>query len=486
MDLHSRPTIDRHKTAIRRYDLSLPVKCLLRDGLIGPETSVFDYGCGHGENVELLNERQITCHGWDPAFRPDVPLVTSDVVNLGYVINVIEDTNERSEVLRNAWDLARGVLTVSAQIVVSGRGSNHVEFGDGILTSRGTFQKFFSQPELREYLEAVLKTDALPAALGVFYVFRDESLKQQFVASRYRRRSTGPRKRLSEIRFEAHKELLQPLMQTMEEIGRLPAEDEFENSADLIREFGSLKRAFALIKRVTGTDDWDEIARQRADDILIYLALARFRKRPRVSQLPLGPQRDIRTFFGAYKKACERADELLFQAGDPDAIDEACRRSSIGKLLPNSLYVHRSALESLEPILRVYEGCGRAYLGEIDGTNIIKIHRFSGKLSYLSYPDFEANAHPALLRSIKLNMRTQSLDCYDYEKSTNPPVLHRKETFLEASHPLYEKFERLTRQEEKHGLLDDPRAIGTRNGWDQRLASTGLEIRGHRVFRRKP
>jgi DNA phosphorothioation-associated putative methyltransferase len=201
--------------------------------------------------------------------------------------------------------------------------------------------------------------------------------------------------------------------------------------------------------------------------------------------LPLGLQRDIRIFFGAYKKACERADELLFQAGDSDAIDEACRRSPIGKLLPNSLYVHRSALESLEPILRVYEGCGRAYLGELDGTNIIKIHRFSGKLSYLAYPDFEANAHPALLRSIKLNMRTQSLDCYDYANSTNPPVLHRKETFLEPSNPLCEKFARLTRQEEKHGLLDEPRYIGTRNGWVQRLASTGLEIRGHRVYRRK-
>jgi hypothetical protein len=43
------------------------------------------------------------------------------------------------------------------------------------------------------------------------------------------------------------------------------------------------------------------------------------------------------------------------------AIDDACHRSAVGKLLPNALYVHRTALEALDPLLRVYEGCARAY-----------------------------------------------------------------------------------------------------------------------------
>ena len=59
----------------------------------------------------------------------------------------------------------------------------------------------------------------------------------------------------------------------------------------------------------------------------------------------------------------------------------------MGKLLPDDLYVHRSALDRLDPLLRIYEGCGRAYLGEVEGANVIKIHRRSGKLSYLVYPD---------------------------------------------------------------------------------------------------
>jgi hypothetical protein len=66
-------TIARHKTAIRRPSYSLPIKCLLRDGLIYAETSVFDYGCGHGQDIELLRgsgthiwpgEASLACAGY--------------------------------------------------------------------------------------------------------------------------------------------------------------------------------------------------------------------------------------------------------------------------------------------------------------------------------------------------------------------------------------------------------------------------------------
>jgi DNA phosphorothioation-associated putative methyltransferase len=126
---------------------------------------------------------------------------------------------------------------------------------------------------------------------------------------------------------------------------------------------------------------------------------------------------------------------------------------SIGKLLPNALYVHRTALEALDPLLRVYEGCARAYLGEIDGADLIKLHRPSGKVSYLVYPDFDADPHPALLRSIKLDLRTREIESSDDAASANPPVLHRKETFLLPDDPRRAKFERLTRQEERAGPL---------------------------------
>ena len=52
-----------------------------------------------------------------------------------------------------------------------------------------------------------------------------------------------------------------------------------------------------------------------------------------------------------------------------------------------------------------------------------------------------------------------------YRLAENPPVLHRKETFLAPTHALFTKFARLTRQEERHGLLDNAATIGTRAGW---------------------
>jgi DNA phosphorothioation-associated putative methyltransferase len=117
--------------------------------------------------------------------------------------------------------------------------------------------------------------------------------------------------------------------------------------------------------------------------MLVYMALARFGKRPALSQLPCGLWADIRAFFRTYVKACRQADDLLLQAGDASAIDEACRGSPIGKLFPDDLYVHKSAVDALGPLLRVYERCGRTYLGEVEGANLIKIHRRSGKISYL-------------------------------------------------------------------------------------------------------
>jgi DNA phosphorothioation-associated putative methyltransferase len=481
--METRATIPRHKTAIRRGDLSRPVKSALHDGLIVPAATVFDYGCGHGQDIEFLTAQGIACTGWDPAFRPDSHKQPADVVNLGFVLNVIEDANERASALRQAWELARGLLIVSAQVKEAGRGIASSPFSDGVLTGRGTFQKFFGQGELKAFLEAELQAEAIPASLGVFYVFRDETLQQQFLANRYRRRVAVPRKRISELRFEEHRETLEPFMAAIAELGRIPQDDEFALAGQVIERLGSLKRAFALVRRVTGVSEWDAIRQRRREDLLVYLALARFRRRPPLGQLPRTLQRDMRAFFGTYTKACQRADELLFKAGDAAAIDEECQRSKLGKLLPDDLYVHRNALDSLEPLLRIYEGCGQAYLGEVEGANIIKIHRRSGKLSYLAYPEFEDDPHPALLRSVRVNLRTRQIDSNDYSQSANPPVLHRKETFLLPDDPLREKFARLTEQEEKHGLLNDASAIGTREGWAKRLAERGFALKGHRLVR---
>src|SRR5690242_8406960 len=107
------PAVARHRTAIHRHQLSRPLRLALEDGLITQSTSVFDYGCGHGYDREVLRQRGFVCTGWDPDYFPNEKHQISDVINLGYVVNVIEDAEERASTLRAAWSLTRKLLIVS-------------------------------------------------------------------------------------------------------------------------------------------------------------------------------------------------------------------------------------------------------------------------------------------------------------------------------------------------------------------------------------
>lgn len=53
--------------------------------------------------------------------------------------------------------------------------------------------------------------------------------------------------RLSEQRFEEQGELLEPFMPCSAELGRLPEAAKFAGAEQVVQQFGSLKRAFALV-----------------------------------------------------------------------------------------------------------------------------------------------------------------------------------------------------------------------------------------------
>jgi hypothetical protein len=80
--------LDRHKTALSRYALSTPMQALGRYGYLDGSWSVFDYGCGKGDDVRILRQNGIEATGWDPHFAPGEPKTKADIVNLGFVINV--------------------------------------------------------------------------------------------------------------------------------------------------------------------------------------------------------------------------------------------------------------------------------------------------------------------------------------------------------------------------------------------------------------
>ncbi len=479
--------VARHRTAIARGGaLSRPVRTAIAAGLLTTDDNFFDYGCGRGEDINILKRIGYRCNGWDPTHRPDTAHSPASVVNLGFVINVIENPAERQEAMQSAWNLAERVLVVAARSPMDSRRLTGEEFGDGCLTSASTFQKQYSQTELRDWIQLSLNVDPVAAAPGVFFVFRDELKRQEYLARRYRRRRSAPKITKSERLFEEHRELAEDLMDFITDHGRLPSEWEFERFADIGDAFGSIKRAFAVIRRITGQDQWAVIREDRMGELLMQFALQRFTKRPRFSELPPDIQLDVREFFSSYKNACEQADQLLFQAGDMDAIDSAMTASPVGKRTGNALYVHVDALHELPLLLRVYEGCAKAYIGDIVEANILKLHRQSPRVSYLQYPEFDTDPHPALAESFLVKMGGLRVSYRSYHDSLNPPILHRKEEFVSRDDDRWAPFHKLTAQEERWGLYEHPEHIGTSKGWQDTLDACGAAFRGRRLVKVKP
>lgn len=476
--------IERHKAAISRNDFSKPVRLALEAGLLPRSTTFFDYGCGQGGDLERIAKLGYESSGWDPYYRPDSPQIAADVVNLGYVINVIESQVERREVLIKAWKLTQQMLIVAAQVLIT-QGNSQIAYEDGVITSRNTFQKYYDQEELKIYIDQVLGIDAVPAALGIYFVFRDEAQAQSFRASRFRSRVSVPKVQLSNKRFEDYKERLIPLMAFFTERGRLPMLGELPETEALSTEFGNLRRAFQIVLQATNAQEWDAISDRRRQDLLVYLALSHFSHCPKLRDLAPVVQNDIKSLLGGYHQACAAANLMLMSLGNLEVLEESCRSSAIGQKRPNSLCVHISAIEALDPLLRLYEGCASRTIGRPQEANVIKFHFRKPKISYLFYPDFDINPHPALHTSMEVNLRDLHVHYRDYDLNDNPPLLHHKDLMVKTDYPLYEKFAKLTCQEADWGLLDNLRLIYNRRGWQKCLEDHCAELKGHRVVWRK-
>ena len=474
--------VDRHRAAIHRSELSRPVRIVLEAELFAQDSSFFDYGCGHGEDVTRIAQRGYTSSGWDPYYYPDNPLKAADIVNLGYIINVIEDVQERRDALVKAWSLTKKILIVSAQILVDNRQRGLLAYGDGILTSRNTFQKYFEQEELKTYIDNVLEANAIAVGLGVFLVFRDRKQAEIFRASRFVSRLTTPRVYRELRNFKDYQELLTPLMEFFTKRGRLPVQGELAEEEAIKEEFKSYRRAFNLILQSTDKKEWDAIKEKRRQDLLVYLALGNFQGRPTIRKIAPEIKEDAKALLISYKQACLLADILLLGVSNLDKIAELCQESDIGKQLPGALAIHISALAKLPTLLRVYEGCANRVYGRLENANIIKLYYNRPKISYLYYPDFDTVAHPTLKTTMEVDLKSLAVVYNDLSDNTNPPILHRKDALVAPDYPYYSLFSQLIRQEQELGLLTDFNEIRRLQGWQKCLQNNKITISGHKIL----
>lgn len=446
------PVVQRHRTALQRYSLSTPVQALWRYGFLDAVSSMFDYGCGRGDDVRILRSMGITASGWDPHFAPREPKHEADMVNIGFVINVIEDVRERSEALAGAYALTRKVLAVAALIGGRTAYERHRLFRDGVLTSRGTFQKYFSQQELREYIETTLGREPIAIEPGLFLVFRDDVEEQRFLAAKQTRARctvTLPKAPQAEAqrvlrtsRWEQHRVLLDGFWDRCLQLGRLPKDGEYPHLAELRSTIGSPQTVLRKLRDERGEASLEAARTARMEDLLVYLALNLFERRRSFRRLPESLQRDIACFWGSYAAAQTEGTKALFSLGSTDVIHKACETAvaqGVGHLdRDHSLQLHSSLVPRLPAVLRIYVGCAARLYGEVDAADLVKIHIHSGKLSLLTYDDFSGRPLPRLLERVKINLRTQNVQFFDYGESAPVQYLYQKSRYIPPNFERYD------------------------------------------------
>jgi DNA phosphorothioation-associated putative methyltransferase len=425
-----------------------------------------------------------------------VELAHADVVNLGYVLNVIESPEERKEALETAFRLARQLLVVSVLTSHAVAAPGSQEYGDGSITTRGTFQKYFSQEEAKEWIEEYLGKEAMAVGPGLFFVFSDEIEEQRFLANRRRKKrdighllamkppAPGAKTWADWIAFDSQKESLSKLWEQMLELGRLPAQDELvpELSSWIENEAGSVRQAARLAQVGFEPGEFNDARASRIDDLSVYFALNLFNRRQPYTQLPQELQRDVTVFFSSYRAAEESGRELLFSVGDTEVIHQACVGSAergIGFLDgTHSLQVHAGLSDQLPPQLRAYIGCAEKLYGDIEQADLVKIHIRSGKVTFLEYDSFDKTPLPQLATRVKVNLREQSVEYFHYDNDPEPPFLYLKSRYMEAGQTGYEKQKRFDRKLERLDLFDlngfGPRATE----FSKALSREGLCLNG--------
>jgi DNA phosphorothioation-associated putative methyltransferase len=470
-DIDNHLGVRRHATALSRSNFSAPVQALLRHGLIDTGSLFFDYGCGKGDDVRNLRANGIQASGWDPYYANEAPKQAAHAVNLGFVINVIEDLDERVAALQGAFALTEGVLAVAAMLTsqapVDGR-----PYRDGYLSLRNTFQKYYSQAQLRDFIEQTLDDNAIAVVPGVFFVFRDKDLEQRFLVARYGRRTRSapqgwhyitqrqvngaagqcepkaPREQRRALdrgtqHFIAHQDDFQRLWRRSLELGRAPEQTEVE--PEVLQRLSESVGTWSKITRIAllkcPNEELEAARAARVSDLLVFGAQRQFEKRAAYRQLEPGLKTDIRHFFGDYTTWQANARALLFTIGDPARIDAACREAAskgYGWLEEGqSLQSHISVLERLPTTLRVYVACATLLCGDVSEFDLIKIHIRSGKVTLLRFDAFASSPLPRLLQRVKVNLRDQDLEVFDYTEAYPPTLLYHKSRYINEEFPRY-------------------------------------------------
>ncbi len=445
--LHDGWEASRHLTAMVRYGFSAPIQALARSGYLDGSYNFFDYGCGRGSDVKGLEENGLKASGWDPYYASENDKRSADIVNLGFVINVIESMDERIDALLGAYSLADQLLVVSVMLENSSRADGK-QFRDGVMTQRGTFQKYYTQGEIRQFIEDVLDEEAIAVAPGIHYIFKDKDAEQRFLSNRFRSRKNQLRRpssatpeqieewkrKRADKKYEEYREPLERLWMQWITLGRKPDKSECDDLAVLTEGFTTFNKALRFIEDRKDPELLERAAQSRIEDLEVYFALNLFESRKPYKHMERGLQLDIKTFFGNYTMAQVVAKDLMFKIADTELIRKSCEYAAThgyGYLEEGeSLQLHTSMVEELPAVLRVYIGCASVLYGDYRNSDLVKVHINSGKVTLMLFDDFEGKPLPKMVERVKIKLREQDLDYFEYGDEYQSPYLYHKSRYI--------------------------------------------------------
>ena len=439
----SKPVILRFRTAISRNALSVPAKLLYQSGLANEDSSYLDYGCGRGDDVVFFNELNIPAVGWDPHFNDqEKNLKVSDIVNLGFVLNVIEDSSERLQVLKTAFSLTKKCLSVAVMLHSQNDSSVSMPFKDGQLSSIKTFQKYYDQKNIEALLKNELKTNPIAAAPGVFFIFKDEALEQDFLLKRqlgiirdYEPRDlvskTNERKEKTEAALRVANNLARHtlIFARKPELEELPKyfHEQLEKSGV------SFRRAFDAASQLISEDQLKNAVVAKREQLILFFAMYFFSGRAKYKSLSKSLQKDVRLHFGSMSSAESAAKALLYSLGDEELLYEECYKSvakELGWVNDCKFTFQSKNLNKLPIRLRGVISIAERLVGSIEGANIIRIHIETKKVTYLSVKEFDTSPLPRVMSRSIVDFRSHNVKNISHTEDGRVKILYQKSAMM--------------------------------------------------------
>lgn len=430
--------IFRYRTALKRKKLSSCMGALIDSSLVTRKSEIFDFGCGRGDDVAILQFSEFeNVSGWDPHYANEKPILSSsEFVNLSFVLNVIEDAQERHDVLRTAFKISSKALVFSVML----HHQNTIQFArpykDGFISSINTFQKYYSSTEIEEVVHSELNERPIKMAAGVYIVFKDKELEQEYLF----KKQLGL---LSEIKMPPKEEavekygieLVNKFVLSILDFGRIPKIDELPE--DLREVICETKVPYNRLSRLAlsqiSISELSKVQEGLASEILIFLAINMFDGRVKYRSLSSRMQNDVKAHFGSLLSANENAEKLLFSLSNVDELFEvaqALERSGVGNFFDGKFRFHNDQKEKLPTPLKLFFKIGERLHRPIEDGDIVQLHIESKKMSYLRVDDFDKSALPRIHSREIINFFNLELTNVAHAEQKQVRVLYNKSKLM--------------------------------------------------------